>query len=168
MPCSRIPPALKPPGHAAISLALGGGTWLFTGSPGSLVVALLVGVFLDLDHLLDYYRWLILDQTHRLLLFLHSYELLIPALFISYTSHWNPLAIAGTLALLGHLLTDQLTNQVRPMGYFFTYRALNSFRTSAMTAPKSRRRMYWDLIRLPLMPRILPPTIALLKKLSRR
>jgi len=158
---------LKPPGHAAVSLALGGGTWLFTGSPGSLVVALLVGVLLDLDHLLDYYRWLILDRSNRLWLILHSYELLLPALFISYASDWNPLAIAGTLALLGHLLGDQWANPIRPLGYFFTFRALNRFRTSDTTS-WTPQEMYEELLQLPLMPRLLPPTIAWLKKLSQR
>jgi hypothetical protein len=156
-----------PPGHAAVSLALGGGTWLISGSSGSIAVALLVGVFMDLDHLPDYYRWLILDRSNRLWLFLHSYELLIPALFISAASDWNPLAIAGTLALLGHLLGDQWANAVRPWSYFFTFRAINGSRTSATTSMTSQE-MYEDLLQLPLMSRFLPPTIALLKKLSRR
>lgn len=131
------------------------------------MVALLVGVFLDLDHLLDYYQWLIRNRSNRLWLFLHSYELVIPAVFISYILNWNPLAIAGTLALLGHILSDQWAHRVRSLSYFFTYRALNGFRPLS-TTPSTPREMYQELVDYPLMSRIVPPIIALLKKLSHR
>ncbi|MBF8266974.1 MAG: hypothetical protein HW388_482 [Dehalococcoidia bacterium] len=159
--------ALKPAGHAAVSLALGGGTYLVTGSPGSVGVALLTGVLVDLDHLPDFYRWFILDQSNRIWLLLHSYELLIPAILLSYATDWNPLALAGTLGFLVHLLCDQWANGVRPLTYFFTYRALKGFRTSEM-APWTAESVYSDLLHLPFMPRLLPPTIAWIRKLSRR
>ena len=52
-----------------------------------------------------------------------------PAFFIAYISGWHPVVLGVSLALLGHILTDQLTNRVHPLGYFFTYRPLREFRT---------------------------------------
>ncbi len=119
---------MKPPGHAVISLTIGGVLWAVTKSPYSMLAAALSGVLIDLDHLLEYYRWFVKNDHSRVWFFLHSYELVPPAFLASYLSGWDPVVMGVSFALLGHILTDQLANSVGPLTYFFTYRALKGFR----------------------------------------
>ena len=63
---------MKPPGHAAVSLGIGGAVWYFTRSPASLLAALLAGVLIDLDHLVEYYWYVVKGEKGKILLFLHS------------------------------------------------------------------------------------------------
>ena len=46
---------MKPPGHAVISLSIGGVLWTITKSPYSMAAAFFTGVFIDIDHLVEYY-----------------------------------------------------------------------------------------------------------------
>ena len=96
---------MKPPGHAVISLSIGGVLWAVTKSPYSMVAASLTGVLIDLDHLVEYYRWFIKEDNTKLWFFLHSYELLVPLFLGSYFSGWDPVVMGVSFAFLGHLLT---------------------------------------------------------------
>ena len=119
---------MKPPGHAVISLTIGGVLWATTKSPYSLVAAFVTGVMIDIDHLVEYYWWFVKEDQSKAWLFLHSYELVVPAFLAGYFSGWDPVVLGISLAFLGHLLTDQVANPVGPFAYFFTYRAMNGFR----------------------------------------
>jgi hypothetical protein len=119
---------LKPPGHAAISLGIGGVLWAVTTSPYSMVAAVITGLMVDVDHLLEYYWWFVKEDHSRVWYLLHSYELVVPAFLAGYLSGWDPMVLGVSLAFLGHLITDQLANPVAPLTYFFTYRALKRFR----------------------------------------
>ena len=123
---------MKPPGHAVISLSIGGILWAVTKSPYALVSSLLTGVMIDMDHLVEYYRWFVKGDTSKVYFFLHSYELLVPVFLSSYFSGWDPVVMGASFAFLGHLLTDQIVNPVMPLAYFFTYRAMKGFRRSAL------------------------------------
>ena len=101
--------------------------WAVTKFPYSMLAATLTGVLIDLDHLLEYYRWFIKEDHTRVWLFLHSYELVVPAFLAGYLSGWDPVVLGVSFAFLGHLLTDQLTNPVGPLAYFFTYRGMKGF-----------------------------------------
>ena len=154
---------MSPPAHAAISLGIGAIVWLITRSTGSVAAALLAGVLIDLDHIPDYYRWLVLDKTDRIWFFAHSYEYLVPMLVASYLSGWNPLVIAGSLAFLGHLLADQLANPVGPFSYFLTYRISKRFYAPAILSTTARD-MYKELARYPLIGGIVPRVIGWLRR----
>ena len=119
---------MKPPGHAVISLSIGGALWVVTKSPYSLVAAFITGVMIDIDHLVEYYNWFIREDDTRLYYFLHSYELLAPAFLAGYMSGWDPIVLGVSFAFLGHLIADQLANPVTPLTYFITYRAMKGFR----------------------------------------
>ena len=112
---------MKPPGHVAISMTIGGVVWAATKSPYSMIAATLTGAMVDLDHLLEYYLWFVKDDNSRVFFFLHSYELLVPCILAGYLSGWDPVVLGSSLAFLGHLITDQLANPVHPLAYFFTY-----------------------------------------------
>jgi len=102
--------------------------WAVTKSPYSMVSAVLTGVLIDLDHLIEYYRWFVKEDNSRVYFFLHSYELVVPAFLAGYLSGWDPVILGVSSAFLGHLLSDQLANPVAPLAYFFTYRAMKGFR----------------------------------------
>ena len=120
-----------------------------TKSPYALVSSLLTGVMIDMDHLVEYYRWFVKGDTSKVYFFLHSYELLVPVFLSSYFSGWDPVVMGASFAFLGHLLTDQIVNPVMPLAYFFTYRAMKGFRRSELI------KVEWqdiqrDFLRLPI------------------
>ena len=123
---------MKPPGHAAISLVIGGAMWGVTKSPYAMVASVLTGTMIDLDHLVEYYRLFVKEDRTRVYYFLHSYELLVPVFLSGYLSGWDPVVMGAAFAFLGHLLTDQLANPVSPLAYFFTYRVMKGFRREAI------------------------------------
>ena len=65
---------MGPVGHSAISAGIGTGVWGVTGSPTAGGVALGVGVLIDVDHLVDYYRWYILRKNGKIFLIFHAWE----------------------------------------------------------------------------------------------
>lgn len=97
---------MKPPGHLAISMTIGGALWAATKSPYSMVAATLTGARVDLDHLVEYYLWFVKEDNSRVFYFLHSYELLVPCILAGYLSGGDPVVLGCSLAFLGHLITD--------------------------------------------------------------
>lgn len=93
-----------------------------------MAAAVVTGLLVDLDHLVEYYWWFVKEDRSRVLYFLHSYELMAPALLAGYLSGWDPMILGVSMAFIGHLITDQIANPVRPFTYFFTYRALKRFK----------------------------------------
>lgn len=153
---------MSPTVHAGASLAIGGVVWWATHSTTALVTSVLVGVLLDLDHILDYYRILVMRRTDRVWLFLHSYEGLIPGLLAAHLSGWNPLAIAGVAAFLAHILMDQVSNPVRPLGYFLTFRILKGFRAEGV-ADFTIEGAYQALLQAPGGRWVVPPLLRRLQ-----
>lgn len=132
---------MLPRGHIAISVLVSICVWMWFRSLGCAVISFAAGVFIDLDHVLDYYMNLgftlnlkkMYDACHqmrllRLYLVLHSYELLMllwGSIFIFSLSHyWIALAIG----LTQHMIVDQITNPIKRFGYFLSYRILRKFK----------------------------------------
>ena len=132
---------MKPPGHAVVSLGIGAIVWGVTKSPYSVLAAFLTGVLIDLDHLVEYYSWFVREERSEVWFFLHSYELAVPAFLAGYMSGWDPVVLGVSAGFLGHVLTDQVVNPMRPLAYFFTYRAIKGFRRSEII------RADWGTIR---------------------
>ena len=145
---------MKPPGHAAVSLAIGGALWAVTKSPYALVSAVVAGVMVDLDHLVEYYWWFVKEDHTRVWYFLHSYELAVPSLLGAYLSGWDPIVMGASFAFLGHVLTDQLVNPMAPLAYFFSYRAMNGFRRNRIVN-SDWEELQRDFLRVPVTRRIL-------------
>lgn len=103
------------------------------------------GWMIDIDHMFDYLLFkksvkLNLQEfmsgnyfkiCNKIYLPLHSYELSIVLIFIFYILN-DTSFIFVFIAHFLHLLQDQFTNKVRPLSYFFTYRAVNSFNASCV------------------------------------
>ncbi|MDP2654808.1 MAG: hypothetical protein Q8Q08_12380 [Candidatus Omnitrophota bacterium] len=132
---------MKPSHHVAISLAAGSLFGAATRSWDGALSCLLCGVFIDLDHILDFWfakRKLVFtygelwnfcakEREGKLRLVLHSYEALL--LF------WAVIVLQGlslawwgaAVGLTVHILCDAVTNPLRPFVYFFTYRWKHGF-----------------------------------------
>jgi hypothetical protein len=131
---------LKPIPHVAASCVIGAAVGVYFGSLKCALVSLAAGVLIDLDHLWDYYAThpvtadikKIYDacaevNLNKLYFFLHSYELVILMWCAIYVFSMSNAWKAAAIGLTQHLLFDQLTNPVKPMAYFLTYRIFNRF-----------------------------------------
>ncbi len=113
------------------------------------------GVFIDLDHFLDYYAnhgltfklKNIYDACERsdlkkIYVVLHSYEIVILSWLIIYTVPLSVFWKAGAIGLTQHMIFDQLTNPFSIRGYFFTYRLLNGFDKNILMPEVKERWRY--------------------------
>jgi len=135
---------MKTMGHVATSLIAGGILYKFTHSSAAFLWVLIIGIFIDLDHYIDYVREIGVGFNpkkiystckygtiyfKKLTLALHSYELMIIlwiAIFIfDLNIVWKCAAISFSL----HLFIDQIANPVMPLTYFFLFRMANHFET---------------------------------------
>jgi len=106
-------------------------------------VILAVSMFVDLDHLFDYWHFVgSLDirpffqgvdyffGSQKVFVLAHSWELVI---FLLFWSWWKkiPLVLAVSLALAGHFLIDQFTYHPSIWGYFLIFRLKHGFSLSA-------------------------------------
>lgn len=127
---------MMPKRHALMSIGIGLLGWAWSRSPLTLLASLTVGVFVDLDHVVDY-GWYAVSDEHRLVLPLHSYEL-VPALWWATR---RPLgkraAFSVTLSYLMHLLSDEVENCTRPGAYSFLWRAASGFRFECLSRDPS-------------------------------
>jgi len=132
---------MLPSGHVIASGIFSICVGAYFRSIGCAIVSFTAGVLLDADHFLDYfanykftfnvrdvYNVCLGTKLNRLYLILHSYEFVVilwAAIFILRLSNiW----VAFALGYTQHLLIDQMTNHVRPLGYFLIYRMVNGFK----------------------------------------
>ena len=113
--------------------------WFKSWSGG--LACFLSGIFIDLDHNLDYLIWkrklpisyrklidfLKDDHDAKLYLFLHSYELLAALWFCIFYLDLNELWLGMAVGLTVHMACDEYYNPLRPLAYFLTYRFSRGF-----------------------------------------
>ena len=105
-----------------------------------IILCLLFGWLVDLDHLgdfflsnkkKDYFKFNLFfsgsyfKKTQKIYIFLHSYEITLLLIFLSILFDKYLLYVA--LAHFLHLFQDQIFNNVRFFSYFFIYRLSNNF-----------------------------------------
>ncbi|MHB9154763.1 MAG: hypothetical protein ACYC5N_03595 [Endomicrobiales bacterium] len=139
--------------HLVVSGALSAALYAASGSAPLGISSFAAGVFLDVDHVLDYWaeKPFSLDigdffrtceeiclRTARL--FFHSLELLAALGALAYLTR-SPWLVGLAIGMGQHLAFDQVFNPVRPCAYLFVYRMKNKFRgDAAFTVPASRNR----------------------------
>jgi hypothetical protein len=132
---------MRPSHHAIISAGLSAGLWLWLQSLPAAVACFLSGIFIDVDHYLDY--WLVkkefpweyrkLSEYCRLRLFdkvylvFHAHEWLVILWICIYVFDLNAVWLGLALGLTVHLIADVLCNPISPIGYSITYRIMNKF-----------------------------------------
>ena len=132
---------MRPIAHVVASGIISAFVWVYFRSFGCAVISFAAGVFIDLDHLIDFYTQhkftLKFKRIYcacrrirfkRLYLLLHSYELIailwLAIWLFSLSNAWKALAIGMTQ----HLAFDQITNPINTFGYFLTYRIFKGFK----------------------------------------
>lgn len=132
---------MSPTSHAVISAGTSAVFWYATGSVPGAIVCFLSGIFIDLDHHLDYwlnkkelpldYKKLLyfseVEKEGKPYLFLHSYELLALLWIAVFYYGLGPVWSGLVLGLSVHMIADQICNPVRPLAYFFIYRLKHGF-----------------------------------------
>ena len=98
-----------------------------TGSPAAAGVTVGVGVVMDIDHLYDYYLWLIKRKPRRVYVLLHAWEYSILGLAALAVFWSHPLLMAVVLGHLAHVTSDHLYNGLPRFSYFITYRIAKGF-----------------------------------------
>ncbi len=132
---------MKPTHHVIISGGVSAALAIWVKSPPAIMACFLSGIFIDLDHHLDY--WLerkelplsykkLCDFCHsdyesKLRLVLHSYELLILLWVSIYYFSLSTVWVGVALGFTTHIICDEIANPVRPLAYFLTYRIKHNF-----------------------------------------
>ncbi|MBM3209298.1 hypothetical protein FJZ40_03340 [Candidatus Shapirobacteria bacterium] len=112
---------------------------------GLVIVALVFGIFIDVDHWFDYlmyYGWQIdlgrffevekyVMGSGKIYVLLHGWEYLVIwgllGWLIENKSKMRGLTLTILGAYLGHILWDQFSFSHHPLAYFLAYRVLNNF-----------------------------------------
>jgi hypothetical protein len=125
--------------HLAVTVPIAAGTWYFTHSWLYTAMVFVLGVLIDVDHVLDYIR-----EEHRfdmkdmfvksykgdfvhLYVIFHAWEYIPLSWIIGAAINNYTFSIVFSVSYFAHMLADQLMNNVRPFGYFLTYRMMKGF-----------------------------------------
>ena len=110
-----------------------------------IILCLLFGWLIDLDHLIDFFiinkkkdlfnlnlflSGSYFKKSKKIYIFLHSYEITILFFISSIMIEQNFFYVA--LSHFAHLLQDQILNKVKKFSYFFIYRLSNNFNIKAV------------------------------------
>ncbi|MCA1808264.1 MAG: hypothetical protein ABR497_03860 [Kiritimatiellia bacterium] len=131
---------MKPLAHVAVSLAAGAGLGWALKSMTAALACLTAGVLIDLDHIPDYF-WNFRrrpdaghffhvfkhDVLDRVIVVLHSWELMLLLLLGVWWTGWRPLGLGLLCGALLHLSLDQLFNRHSPLAYSLIYRLRRGF-----------------------------------------
>jgi hypothetical protein len=125
--------------HIMVSVPVAAGVWFTTRSWFYVAMSLFLGFLVDVDHTLDYIREegkfdmadmfvkSYVGNFNYLYVIFHAYEYIPIAWIAGYFMHNYTFSIVFTVAYLSHMIPDQLMNNVRPWGYFITYRIMKKF-----------------------------------------
>ena len=137
---------MMPGGHLATALSLGAATYYTTGSTEAATGAFAGGFLIDVDHYLDYLvfekqwrrpwptsflRYYFMNCLKRVVLPLHSAELMLVLLVVIFIHPW-PLLVGYWVGAAMHLLFDIVVNgdyglKYPVLFYIFSYRAFHRF-----------------------------------------
>ena len=138
---------MRPIYHIIASSVLAVLIYIFTRQVGVALLAFIVGVFVDLDHLIDF--WALkpanpfdvrefLDSEHynqqskHIFIFLHGWEWAGVLFALAYFYNWNIYLLVSAIALVLHLIIDtkNLSNGQKhsPFIYLFFFRLLKGFK----------------------------------------
>ena len=122
-----------------ISLPLSGAVYFLTKSVYSAFSCFLAGIFVDLDHIVDYlihsnFKFSIKEffdtcynyRLKKFYLIMHSYEILILS-WVMYFILKNEVLLGINIGYTVHLLSDQFGNFTKLFTYFFTFRLIKKF-----------------------------------------
>jgi hypothetical protein len=135
--------------HSIASLPLAAAAYAASDSAGYSILAALVSIFIDLDHIPEYLAWrrarssiddFFTSNRHHstptVIYPMHGWESI---LFLGLLAAWllGPAwALAICVGWAYHLVLDQITNPVGGRFYFVSYRAAKGFIRAKMVGPQ--------------------------------
>jgi len=135
--------------HIVVSGVAAAVLWAGFRSSALALASVLTGVFIDLDHWLDYFREYgfrlsvraFFDVSRRrawrhLYLVLHGWEWLVVLLVACAATNWNPWLVGACIGWTHHLVADQIVNRPVLLGYWLVYRWAHRFEKEAMYPPE--------------------------------
>ena len=128
--------------HIAVSLAVSGIIYFVFYSLPAFFSSLAGGILIDIDHAVDYFfhngidwragrffEWCYNDRWQRLVLILHSVELVFLLWLVIWFFNLGIVWMAFAIGMSQHLVLDILSNKrVKVMSYFFVFRCFQGFR----------------------------------------
>ncbi|MDP2939343.1 MAG: hypothetical protein Q8O13_04585 [Candidatus Omnitrophota bacterium] len=138
---------MRPIKHLVASCATGALFYLYSKSVLASLVCFLSGVFIDLDHVFDFYfhyKRLTLSikefylsceeyRFDRLFLFFHSLEWILLLWILIAIFKLNLIWVAFALGISLHIVMDMIGNRLFSYAYFFIYRWLKGFRAESLS-----------------------------------
>ena len=146
---------MKPVSHTILSGVTSAAFAYATHAWWATIVCFLSGIFIDLDHFLDFalhkkkipfrYKELFAfcadEKDGRMYLILHSYELFalywLAVTFYQADAVWIGLGVGVTI----HMIADQVANPLKPLAYFLSYRIKQGFEKRNIFRPEYYAKM---------------------------
>lgn len=126
--------------HIAASTAVSGIIYLIFKSLGLTAASFIVGIFIDLDHVLDVIREhgkliTVKDFFHicnnaqfdRIYLICHGWEWLFLGLIGAWYVNWNPWLVGALIGFTQHMILDSIHNSANLRSYSLLYRWRKNF-----------------------------------------
>lgn len=137
--------------HIALSTVVSGVLYALFRSWGLTVASFFSGIFVDLDHYIDYlieygapfnikkfFHTIYEEKIKKLYMIFHAWEWLVLLLFITWISGWNHWAIGLLIGYGHHMVTDAVFNLNWPVkGYSLLWRWKRDFVSELVRPRKS-------------------------------
>jgi hypothetical protein len=137
--------------HTTASVCVSGILYLAFNSWAMAICSFVLGIFVDFDHVIDYwikhglrfdiknFFFYFHEERHlKLTLLFHSWECLIILVILTIISDWNPWVTGIFIGYSHHLILDIVFNVPNLKGLSFLFRYKNGF-GSEIIYPKDRR-----------------------------
>lgn len=134
---------MTPKYHVAASITISGILFLIFRSWGLAIASFVSGIFIDLDHVIDYifehglhldvkkfFHFFYGEQYKKLTLILHGWEWPVLLVIASWLTDWNPWITGLTVGWGQHMLFDRFYNISTFGSYSFFWRLKNGFDTN--------------------------------------
>jgi hypothetical protein len=136
---------MKPIYHVAVSTIISGILYLIFKSWTLSIASLFSGIFIDLDHCIDYFiahgisldlkkfsHFFYGEKYKKLTLIFHGWEWLILLFLASWLTGWNHWIIGVLIGFGQHMVLDKLYNISSFWSYSLIWRGINRFDTSVI------------------------------------
>lgn len=147
--------------HVAVSAGISLGLQAAMHSWPAALGCFLSGIFIDIDHYLDYYLLKkkfpcqfndLVDfcfdvKISKHYLFFHAYEYLFVLWFAVFFFHLGKVWLGVTVGLTVHIVLDQWTNPIKPLFYFLTFRIKNQFEKTKILSEIYFQSTFKDRVR---------------------
>ncbi len=136
---------MSPTKHTIASGVVSTAFFFATHSWEGTLACFLSGIFIDLDHIIDFwiaknrfpfrykdlYSFCAFEKSGKLYLLFHSWELLSSLWLLCIFFKMDPVWLGFTVGITTHMIFDAFTNSLRPLAYFMVYRIKHDFSKAA-------------------------------------